>query len=407
MLRSKSKSTIYFIIGLLALICFYPYEFYSVYFVFLPDRSFETCLLLFIPILVLYLGRRGNSMDNPILWLSIIQLFGFLAVALNRGNINFFISQLVMISFVIMLVLLLNNTIGLKSFVKKYNRWILIMALLGLATWILVTYAGLTPLYPVPDRAEQGRFIYNYGTTFAVLDESTDLRFSGFFDEPGAMAYWGMYALVINKMFIKDKYLEIPLIISLIFTFSLGFYIQLVAYILLFYVNKKNIGKSIVYAILAVLLYFGVKTTEGTDLDHVYQMTIGRVEHIQDNSDGGIAVDDREESTIVAKKEFFENPFLGTTKLELDLGNNIYEPLALYGIIGSFLILFPFVWLLFKSLNHRHLDVFRGILVIVVGFMHRPFRDNPLYFFVLYSIILLYYQQYINANNCKYEQISK
>lgn len=404
MLKSKSKSAICFIIGLLAIICFYPYEFYSVYFVFLPDRAFETCLLLLIPIFLLYLFTRDKSKSNSIFGLSIIQLLGFLAVAMNRGNINFFISQVVVISYVCFLLFFLDNTIGLYSFMKKYNRWILIMALLGLVTWILVTYAGLTPLYPVPDRAEQGRFIYNYGTTFAVLDESTDLRFSGFFDEPGAMAYWGMYALVINKMFIKDKYLEIPLIISLIFTFSLGFYIQLVAYIFLFYVNKNNIGKSIVYAILVVLLYVGVKATEGTDLNHVYQMTIGRVENIQENSNGSIAIDDRESSTIMAQKEFSMNPFLGTTKLDLDVGNNIYEPLALYGIIGSLLILFPFIWLLIDAIRKRQFDVIRCIVVIFVGFMHRPFRENPLYIFILYSIIILYDSRLHNfrlGNQCQ------
>ena len=329
--------------------------------------------------------------------LVLCQWIGFCIVNIHNGSVNGIISQTILFFFVLLLLHTVEQTIGFYDFYKKYNRWIFIMAVLGCLTWFLSTFFSFSSLYFLPDRAEPDRLIYNYGFTFAVQEDASELRYSGFFDEPGAMAYWGLYALLINRLFVKDKWLEIPLIVCLLLTFSMGFYIQIVIYIILFSISKKNIGSSI---LLAAVLLFGVilvDSTKGTDLNFVYDMSIGRLESMQE-SDNSISLDNRTESTEKAREEFYKNPLLGTNKLDINIGNNIYEPLALYGILGSFLILYPFIWLFFSAIKNKQYDVLKAVIVLFVGFAHRPFHNNLLYYFVLYGFIILYYNRLFRNN---------
>lgn len=89
---------------------------------------------------------------------------------------------------------------------------------------------------------------------------------------------------------------------------------------------------------------------------------------------------------------------LGLVQIKDDLDlytDNIYEPLVLYGIVGTPFVLFPFIWLLFYGLRNNR-ALFKCMLVVFLGFFHRPFHQSLLYGFILYSliyIILVYKEQ--------------
>ena len=55
-------------------------------------------------------------------------------------------------------------------------------------------------------------------------------RVNGFFDEPGAFAFWGMFALLFNKLMFDNKKLEIIIMVSLLFTFSAAYFVLLPIY---------------------------------------------------------------------------------------------------------------------------------------------------------------------------------
>lgn len=65
------------------------------------------------------------------------------------------------------------------------------MAILGAITWFMVTFMGYGPISIAYDRADE-REIFNYGLTFSKTIQYgfQTIRYSGFFDEPGAMGYW-------------------------------------------------------------------------------------------------------------------------------------------------------------------------------------------------------------------------
>lgn len=391
--RARRKEWIVFIYVLLVLFCFYPYEFNSVYLQFLPRKSYFTAFAIFIPtILLATMGGSKTNGNKYLLPFALTQMAGFALVYVAQGNILNMFSTGIYIALAYALVIFVDKRGGLISFIKKYNVWILIMAILGSIAFVLVTFFGLSPISIAEDRGDE-REIFNYGLTFSKTIQYgfQTIRYSGFFDEPGAMGYWGMFALLFNKAFIKNPKMEWMLIVFVSLTFSMGFYLQLIIYLLVFNINTKNLGWTFaiigVVAIGIAILY----STKGTDNDWFYETTIGRVETIIDAADeagSALETDNRAEMTELAKREFHQNPLFGSSTSEYIL-DNIYEPLARYGIVGSAFILFPFISLLFGALRRKDYDVFKVMLVLCASFVHRPFHNFILYYFMLYCLIVM------------------
>jgi len=391
--RAKRKEWGVFIYVLLVLFCFYPYEFNSVYLQFLPRKSYFTAFAIFIPTILLALMGGSKAKGNKyLLPFALSQLGGFALVYVVQGNILNMFSTGIYIALAYALVVLVDKKGGLIPFMRKYNVWILIMAILGSIAFVLVTFFGLSPISIAEDRGDE-REIFNYGLTFSKTIQYgfQTIRYSGFFDEPGAMGYWGMFALLFNKAFIKSNKMEWLLIVFVSLTFSMGFYLQLLIYLLVFNVNFKNIGPSLIILVTVTIGIAILYSTKGTDNDWFYERTIGRVETIIDAADeanSALETDNRAEMTELAKKEFHDNPLFGSSTSEYIL-DNIYEPLARYGIVGSAFILFPFISLLLGALKRKDYDVFKVMLVLCASFVHRPFHNFILYYFMLYCLIVM------------------
>lgn len=391
--KARRREWVVFIYVLLVLFCFYPYEFNSVYLQFLPRKSYFTAFAFFIPTIFLAtMGGTKTKGNKYLLPFALTQIIGFALVYVAQGNLMNMFSTGIYIALAYALVIFVDKRGGLIPFIKKYNVWILIMAILGSIAWVLVTFFGLSPISIAEDRGDE-REIFNYGLTFSKTIQYgfQTIRYSGFFDEPGAMGYWGMFALLFNKAFVKSKKLEWLLIVFVSLTFSMGFYLQLLIYLFVFNVNLKNVGPSLVILVTVAIGVALLYSTKGTDNDWFYERTIGRVETIMDAADEAgnvLETDNRAEMTELAKKEFHENPIFGSNTNEYIL-DNIYEPLARYGIVGSIFILFPFLSLLVSSLKRKDYDVFKVMLVLCISFFHRPFHYFILYYFMLYCLIVM------------------
>ena len=250
-------------------------------------------------------------------------------------------------------------------------------------------------MYFIPDRADE-RFIYNYIITFSKSDPGVEFfRYAGFFDEPGAMAYWGLFTLVINKLFVNDRKLEMVLMIALLLTFSMGYYIQLSIYLMFFRMNSKNIGKSILTIAMIVGLFLLFDLTKDSMQNEIYDATVGRFEDAYDQgreSGNMLDVDSRGGHVEMSREAFLNNPWFGTADTEDAGGNNVYESLSRYGIIGCMFILYPFWLLLIWGIKDKEKDLLKVAIIFILGFTHRPFHANLLTYFILYSIIIMYAQ---------------
>ena len=145
-----------------------------------------------------------------------------------------------------------------------------------------------------------------------------------------------------------------------------------------------------VLALCAIVL--AADMTKGTDYNYIYENSIRRIVESFESStkEKTIAVSSRATLTEAALEEFQRHPWRGTNKkTDLDLyTDNIYEPLVLYGIIGTPFVLFPFIWLLFHGLRYNR-ALFKCMIIILCGFFHRPFHQSLLYGFILYSLIYI------------------
>lgn len=385
------KDYLSFFYVFLVLVCFYPYEFYSAYPFLAVSRQQVVFMLLFgfTIVLTIVFRRQTKQLTYSLFIVLAMQCFWMLLNNMSKGKSigsGVFMTPLLAIS----LVIFINATCGLKSFFKKYNFWILLMTSMGTLAWFLVRAGLLGSLYPFTDLSDDD-IMYNYLITFS---QDYGFAYCGFFDEPGSIASWSMFALLFNKLFIKNNKIEIGLIVTTLLTFSLGYYVQLLVYILLFHVFGLMEKKGRYYSLFLILIlvtsvYIGFTTQETNDSE-VYDKTIGRlITAFEESKEQGLAVDDRENSTINARREFMENPLLGTNKENITIGNNIYEPLAMYGIIGTFFLYFPFIVLLIRALKKRDNELLRCMLVIFVGFTHRPFHSNLLSFFIVYSMLIM------------------
>lgn len=397
---------------LAVLFCFYPYEFYSFYLLFLPNESYITAIifLFFTVFLMMLVGKRLTPTLHLVSGVVLMQLFGFFITGVAHANLLPVMDKSIYILLALALVSFVCNCVGLVRFYEKYNRWILIMAILGCVTFFMVELNNFQPLYFVLDRAD-GRPIYNYLLTFSRSDEFNVgiMRYAGFFDEPGAMAYWGIYALVINRLFIRDKWFETILGIALLFTLSVGYFIQYAAFLLLFYVFGKNKGHSLIIAFLILAIIGGISMTRDTADSEIYDRTFGRIENMFNESRASsntIAVGDRATYTENAIREFKEYPLFGTPRSDVNVGNNVYETLAMYGVVGSFFILFPFLLLVIWGFMYKDLTLLKCSIVILLGFTHRPFHANILYFFVIYSILVMYKQTGLRQKSASQDQLS-
>lgn len=395
---SKLKAGFSFLFVFLLIICFYPYEFQSCYFMVFPHEgpTLQVSALIVAVIVNLLVGKLFQIPSQ--IWVLIgLQMIGFSLCFISQGQPQVILIQITITCLFLTLLSILNQTVGVDGFFKYYNRWIFLMALLGTIAWTMSIYNEFAPLYSVPDLIDTDRLLHNYGLTFSVHDsEKVAMRYSGFFDEPGAMANWGLFALLINKLFVKEKWIEIPLIICLLFTFSMGFYAQLVLYFLFFYLKKENLNHAILILLVVSVVFAGLSTmTENVGSNKtgsVYDKTIGRFTKMFDEgkSKGSVtSVSSRADLTDVAWNEFVEHPLFGTNK-NIYIGDNIYEPLATYGIVGTCLVYFPIIWLLLLSYRNKDRDVICAVIIIFAGFIHRPYHRNLLWNLIIYGIITLY-----------------
>lgn len=395
--QTKNWNNATFLLVLGSLCLFYPYEFSSVYFPFLPLKEYLIAFaLIFVVCTISFLHFKLIKIEA--IQIIFIQIVGFVLVGLAHGKLLPVIDYASKMLLAGLLLGLITKTLGLHAFYKKYNRWITIMAILGAITFFLVTFRDYSAFYAVPDRAD-GRLIFNYILTFSKsnLWWTDNFRFAGFFDEPGAMAYWGLFALIFNKLFVKDNKIEIILVICLLLTFSMGFYVQLMVYILFFFVSKKNIGKSLFATLVILVMAFVASDTKNTEYDFIYSATYERFETMSDQAKDFNAQSGTDNRAVLQERaynEFVKGPVLGSANSDsIYLGDNIFEPFARYGILGSFFIYFPLFYILYLSYKDRKFDILKALLIIIIGFFHRPLHMNVLSFFIIYSMLIFTIQQ--------------
>jgi hypothetical protein len=281
--------------------------------------------------------------------------------------------------------------LGIDRTAKYYIMIITYMALFGMISFFLVLIFDLKPFFEYVNYDQRSGYFFGLTCTNTYINFSSFryIRYSGFFDEPGAMSFWGIYALLMNKVFLKSKKYEYLLILSLCFTFSLAFYVQLLFYYAFFYFRFNK--KSVLLIFLSLIFMYICYNSKHSSYSFLYELTFERLEITKN---GTFVGDNRSFLMQESKKLFLDKPLTGygiTSISEINeimhIGANIYYPLAMHGLIGFLFIFLYFMRFLTDSLlNINKCDSYKYAFIILLGLLQRPHME---YIFEIISIVIL------------------
>ncbi len=367
----------------LILASFYPYVFSQ----FLPIPSVKLLSVYFLLLIFssFLIFRQRIRLFSPLFnCLFVAQILSWLFFFYYHNDASY-ITRVVLMSVAFLALLFMYNTDqGLLYFLRLYNKWILFMAIGGVICFFLVLLLSLTPLFEFNN--VDGRTAYCFGFSCTNVYIGNIIRYSGYFDEPGAMAYWGVFALILNRLFVRDWKLEKKLIVCLIFTFSIAYYIQLCFYLMFFYITKL---RHAFFLLAGLSFVFGaIYLSKDTPYD-IYQYTFYRFE-VNDKT-GKIQGDSRSELMEMAQKQYAKAPVMGIgaenmAKMEY-MADNPYETLAKDGIVGTFITYLPLLLIICLGLK-KHVYLFSAV-ILFLGYLQRPFHVDFIHPIMLYMLTIL------------------
>ena len=286
------------------------------------------------------------------------------------------------------------------EFINTYNFWLVFQAVAGSIGFVLVFSGLLKPLSQFIEMDGRPGYFYGLFTTNAVFEGF--IRNAGFYDEPGALACWGIFALLLNKLFIDNKKIEYLLIFGLISTLSMAYFVQLILYFFYFY---KKQWKKLVLPVISFLILLISMASLDEGIDYAI---FGRF--ASNEQTGGLTGDNRTQLLLKTLNVFKTSPIFGvgatnlSTKYADDdsfLGANFFVNWAADGILGSLVTYLPF-FLLFKLGKYKRQYKY-AFLIIILGFIQRPYTDTILlYPLISYTLVLYAYldiRKYKKASN--------
>lgn len=376
----------YVVFVVLMLFSAYPYIFFLLF--GLPEEKIMNFVFFGLSVFVYLFVRSKSGRNLPsIIVLSIsLQVFGWLIFTAYHSDTSY-LTRIFFLLFTFLCIDILNKTSSVYKFSQFYNHIFLIISILGLIAFVLI-FIGVWDYFLIVER--RGNPIFYYGITCSNAVYGNLVRIAGFFDEPGALASWGMFVLIANKIIFDNKKLEILLIVSLFATLSAAYFVLLPIYLLLFY--SHNSKKAIFFAIFSLLVIFEGFRMLSSNEDFM-MLTIERFE-------GGEIRSRRYDYSDEAKKAFQNSVLMGVGSRTLDeryehVNDNPYEILAKDGAVGYFITYLP---LLLLCLKYRKKEVFSGTLILFISYQQRPFHINEMHYFMLYLLCLLVALKYEKNN---------
>lgn len=353
----------------------YPYVFDR--FFPLPSMQFVSIVMAIIFVFFLIVTNKTHSVPIVFTVCFFIQVLTWFFYYFIHDDASYF-TRIFFLLLAYVTCLVLQNYGGLLRFMRINTTWIAIQAVLGFVALILVIAGVLSPL--LTSENLDGRPVYFFGITCTNAYYGSLMRPAGFFDEPGALAFWGIYALIFNKLFINNRKIEYALVIGLLSTLSLAYFIQITLYFVLF--SLKRLRSSIILlGLVGVLVY--VIYSQG-DNSGIYELTFQRVENNMINGTN------RDQMLEDAKDVYSKHPVFGVGGKNMEkygyLGDNPYEILAKDGVVGMIITYLPFILMLFLCKNR---NIYFAMLILSVGYMQRPLHIAFLHYFILYSFFLL------------------
>ena len=308
-----------------------------------------------------------------------------------------YISQAFPVIYVLILYFVIKYIVGLQQFVKSYLYIMITIGLMGFIAFFLGLVNKLPNLGFVDPVKESMNYLFTFSNSVYNRDGDFKLvRIAGYFDEPGTMAFYLTFALLLNQMSFKNRLYDKLLIFSGVFTFSLAFFFTLIVY-LSFYPNWKKTYLRL-SVILCALFFIITLTKDSNSISGgISLLTLNR---LQESDNGMIQGDNRSiyfEQGIIF---FKEKPLLGHGQKNVLTGSKFfgYDPssfvgyLVFYGIIGTGIIFMFYLYQFFFIFKYSYkidLFVLKLVFIELLLFIQRPLINVSLALLILIVIVEL------------------
>ena len=335
-------------------------------------------------ICILYAMQNGRVLPSSINKVIAAQLICFVSYYIVYNDTSYLTRSFYI--FIAWALLSIQMARPKMEFIDTNVFWLALQTAMGGLGFVL-TLAGL--LHPISTFIEfdghTGTF-YGLYTCNAVYEGM--VRVAGFFDEPGAFAFWGVVALIYNKLFIDNKKIEIMLIVGLICTLSAAYFIQVAIYGYFFY--RKRMSKFLT----AVILFLGLLAVVASYSEKMSDAVWGRF--VFNEQTGKFNGDNRSEPATFCREVWLSSPLVGVGANNLIhiskskgsfAGANPFTFLATDGIIGQVFLLLPLV--LIYSLGRNHPKYKYAAIVLFIGCLQRPYDPTELLYPLLFLTIPL------------------
>lgn len=337
---------------------------------------------------IICMSKRIFKAPYIITYLIVIQCVTWALFSAIHSDMAYF-TRVFYLIIVYMLLALMYHYGDTIKYIKIFNGWLMLQAILGTIGVVLVLTNVLYPFFEFEQMDGTNGYFFGLFTTKTYLGGL--VRNAGFFDEPGALANWGVMALLLNKIFLDNKRMERLILVGLVSTFSMAYFIQAFLYLLMFNTKKKGGG---FYALITIVLFVVVLMFFGSFNDDVNNAIWGRFQ--LDNTTGRLAGDNRTSLAEVTLVYFMQAPIWGHGASNLIalsqhsgefVGANPFSLLAADGLVGYGVSLLPFIFVFVKKRNNRNISF--AWLIILVGFLQRPYDGTQL----LYPLVIYLFLQ--------------
>ncbi len=325
-------------------------------------------ICLFALTFILVLSHRNLKISTKVTTLVFFQVSVWLLYFAGYQDSSY-ITRIILLMTAYFCVILGQRNSRLMS---TYNSWLTLQTLLGAIGFVLVLLGLLAPISEFREMDGRPGYFFGLFTTNTYADGL--IRIAGFYDEPGALAHWGLLALWCNQLFYKNRKIEWILLIGLFSTLSLAYFFQVLLYLYAFY--RKSLKKLLPILCLLVGLVWIVANQN----ELFYNAIFGRMEY--DASTGTLAGDNRSDLMARCWEIFMTSPICGvgaSNLIELSkdigfVGGNFFSLWASDGILGILTMWSPF----FLLLSFKRKEFLYLFLMFIIEFLHRPYDPTQL-----------------------------
>lgn len=314
-MQRKKNSFWHLVLVWMTLTSTFPFIFYT--WPFHPYKLLTfVCLLVMVFLLIVCKGQF--SISRNIVYVFTLQIVYYLIISLTFFVFDTY-NLVIQIVSCLVIFAYIKQYISFPLFAKSYILLMIYMGIGGVITFFLHALIGLNPLFEIQYSASGISYFLGLTTTnvYYNLDSLRIIRFSGFFDEPGAFALYSIFALVLNKIYFDNRRYETLLIATTLFTFSMAYYVIISVYFILFYTKIEFVKYYIIIvSVIALLgLYLNNYSGDNKTIEYLERFTFDRFE----TSDDGLLKGDNRVDAQKMDKEVFANNLLWVSWIQLSL----------------------------------------------------------------------------------------